>query len=330
VSTILRATVLLLLFLPLPALAQDVLVPLTDLGAGSYKGFEGGLYPGGTNVPPAAHLEAGRHALSRIAPRDSTGAIDTINGRIVLLSIGMSNATQEFSAFKQLADADPAKSPRVVIVDGAQGGQTAAIIAEDTARFWSVVDQRLAQAGVSRRQVQVVWLKEANARPTGAFPGHADTLSQQLATIARILRDRYRNTAAVYLSSRTYGGYATSTLNPEPYAYESGFAVRWLIERQIAGDSTLASEGPRAVAPWLAWGPYLWANGTTPRSDGLIWERSDFVNDGTHPSESGRRKVAEMLLAFFHNDPLARQWYLRAGAVSSVRSDELPSVLNFW
>jgi hypothetical protein len=119
-------------------------------------------------------------------------------------------------------------------------------------------------------------------------------------------------------------------LNPEPYAYESGFAVRWLIERQIAGDSTLASEGPRAAAPWLAWGPYLWANGLTPRGDGLIWERSDFVNDGTHPSESGRRKVAEMLLAFFHNDPLARQWYLRAGAVSSVRSDELPSVLNFW
>ncbi|MGH3748867.1 MAG: hypothetical protein ACRDT8_15880, partial [Micromonosporaceae bacterium] len=35
-------------------------VPLVDLGAGSYQGEQGGLYPGGVNVRPAAHDTAGR------------------------------------------------------------------------------------------------------------------------------------------------------------------------------------------------------------------------------------------------------------------------------
>ena len=34
-------------------------IPLTDLGNGSYKGEQGGLYPGGENVVPAEHLKAG-------------------------------------------------------------------------------------------------------------------------------------------------------------------------------------------------------------------------------------------------------------------------------
>ena len=60
-------------------------------------------------------------------------------------------------------------------------------------------------------------------------------------------------------------------------------------------------------APLLLWGPYLWADGTTPRKgDGLVWERADLAADGTHPSPSGRRKVAEMLLEYFQTDPVAR------------------------
>ena len=57
-----------------------------------------------------------------------------------------------------------------------------------------------------------------------------------------------------YLSSRTYGGYATTPLNPEPYAYESAFAVKWLIKQQIKGDSALncdPSNDP-IKAPWLS------------------------------------------------------------------------------
>jgi hypothetical protein len=61
-------------------------------------------------------------------------------------------------------------------------------------------------------------------------------------------------------------------------------------------------------APLLLWGPYLWADGVTPRQDGLAWLRTDLGD--VHPSESGKKKVAELLLKFFKNDPYARPWFV--------------------
>ncbi len=117
----------------------------------------------------------------------------------------------------------------------------------------------------------------------------------------------------VLLSSRTYGGHATTKLNPEPYAYESGFAVKWLIEEQIKGAPGLNADPAKGAisAPWLAWGPYLWTDGDQGRRDGLVWERQDVREDGTHPSDSGRQKVARLLQDFFHTDRLASRWFLK-------------------
>jgi hypothetical protein len=65
-------------------------------------------------------------------------------------------------------------------------------------------------------------------------------------------------------------------------------------------------------APLLLWGPYLWADGVTPRKgDGLVWERKDLAADGVHPSPSGRQKVADQLLKFFKTDPSARTWFVK-------------------
>jgi len=304
-------------------------MPLTELGAGNYQNFSGGLYPQNGNLPPTVHLAAGLSLAAQILPRNSAGAVDTLSGKIVLLSIGMSNATQEFSVFKSFADGDAAKNPKLVIVDGAQGGQTAAIIFDSTANFWRVIDQRLRNAGVARAQVQVAWVKEADARPTQAFPVHAQILAKELEIIARILKAKYPNLKIAYWSNRIYAGYATTTLNPEPFAYESGFAVKWLIEKQITGDTTLAFAGAKPKAPWLAWGPYLWADGTTPRQDGLIWECRDFQNDGTHPAPAGRTKVANLLLNFFKTEATASAWFLKKNSTRvDATSDEVPRLFR--
>jgi hypothetical protein len=306
------------------------LKPINELLGNQYKGYQGGFYPGAQNVRPSTHDSAGRALAQLIKPLDTKGSVDLSNGKIVLLSLGMSNTTQEYSTFKQLADTDRTKNPRVLVVDGAQGGQTAAIISSTSANFWTVVDQRLTAAGVTRLQVQVVWIKEADANPTQAFPTHAKTLQNELEVIARIAKSLYPNTRLAYLSSRTYGGYATSTLNPEPYAYESGFSVKWMIEKQISGDTSLAYAGPTVRSPWLAWGPYLWADGTTQRTDGLTWQCTDTQSsDGTHPTSSGCLKVATLLLNFFNSDPTATSWFLKTPTTSiDAERAEIPS--SIW
>ena len=249
-------------------------------------------------------------------PRNALGAVDEAAGRTVLLSIGMSNPTQKFSAFKQLADRDPEKHPRLVIVDGAQGGATASAIVQNGASYWAEVDRRLAAAGVTAAQVQAAWLKEALAGPKLPFPGDAQELLGWLKPLVQGLRARFPNLTLLYVSSRIYAGYASSALNPEPYAYQGGFSVKWLIESQIRQGTTGAPDAragdlrPGIAAPWLAWGPYLWADGATPRADGLVWLPADFQSDFTHPNTSARQKVGAMLLAFMKSSPQASCWFL--------------------
>lgn len=299
----------------LPRADTSNLKPLPELGAGKYQGFEGGLYPGGANTRPAAHERAGLELARQVRPLDREGR-PAADGKIVLLSVGMSNTTQEFSAFKQLADRSPEKSPKLALVDGAQGGMTAALIqstdSEAGRRYWSTVDQRLETAGVTRAQVQAAWLKEADAGPREGFPGYARKLETELARVAQLLHERFPNLKLVYLSGRTYGGYARTPLNPEPYAYESGFSVKWLVERQLGGEPGLNFDPKKGAvrAPWLAWGPYLWANGERKNPDGLSYAEADFGPDGTHPSPTGRQKAADHLWKFFSTDSTTRGWFL--------------------
>jgi hypothetical protein len=297
------------------------LVPLVELGSGLHQGYPGGLFPGGGVLRPDAHDADGLRIARTVTPLDAAGN-PAAEGRIVLLSIGMSNCTQEFSTWIPIANSDPHKNPRVQLVDGAQGGQTAAIIANPNANFWTVVQQRLTTAGATVNQVQAVWLKEANAQPTQPFPSHVQIMLPQLVQVCQNLKTKYPNCRVVFVSGRTYGGYATTTLNPEPYAYETSFAFQWLVRDQIGGDPALNFDPGRGpvVAPYVTWGPYLWADGLTPRCDGLIWRCQDFASDGTHPAPGaglGRDKVAQMLNRFFRTNGLARPWYLAAGSGST-------------
>ena len=302
------------------------MTPLSDpflLSRGSL--MQSGLYPNGSMIRPAAHEAAGQRQVALVRPRDSAGVIDERNGRVVLLSIGMSNTTQEFQVFERLAAADSDRHPQLVLVDGAQGGWSADRIVAEGEAYWATVNTRLGAAQVAPAQVQAAWIKQADRNPTLPFPDNARLLQSELETIAQELRRRYPNLRLLYLSSRIYAGYASTALNPEPHAYQSGFAVKSLIEAQIQGSADLNFEAGRA--PWLSWGPYLWADGMTPRDDGLTWSCADFETDGTHPSPSGERKVGAMLLNFFKTDSTTRPWFVRAPAQSPPKPD-VAAVVN--
>lgn len=307
-------------------------VPLTELANGCYREYRGGLYPNGSNDIPASHLAAGRAAAAQVVPRNTAGAVDP-TGKYVLLSIGMSNTTQEFCndgstarscllpGFMAQAAADNAVNHgTLAIVNGAAGGRAAPSWTSPTsAEYDRIRDSWLTPLGLSELQVQVAWVKVANPGPQQSLPAagaDAFLLETQIGQIARALKVRYPNLRQVFLSSRIYAGYATTSLNPEPYAYENGFSVKWAIESQIAqaaGGSAGRAGDLRydtGIAPWIGWGPYLWAAGATPRADGLTWVPADFAADGTHPATSGREKVADLLLAFFKTSPVTSCWFL--------------------
>ena len=306
------------------------ITPINDLAAGSYLGFQGGLYPGGANVRPASHESAGLALARSIEPVNPNGNPDP-NGKYVLLSIGMSNANQEFNVFLPDANADRGKDPDLVVVNGAQGGATALDWADASNPVWSEAMQKLSQQGVSANQVAVVWAKLANTASGRSPESYRVDLQRNVESAVNVLRDKFPNLKLVYLASRIYAGYATSGLNPEPHAYESGFVMKWVIEKQLDGNASLNFDPANGAVntPWLSWGPYFWADGMTPRSDGLTWACSEVrEDDGTHPSDAGKRKVASMLLDFFKTDTTAREWFLATNDVVDVVAPAPPENLT--
>jgi|GEM_PF-1299536 len=224
--------------------------------------------------------------------------------------------------------------------------------------------------GYTEAQVQAIFIKAADDFPTcdvqqNFCSGTPDALlaEQHLGNILRYLKccktpppgsqlapaPRYLNLKQVFVTSRIYGGYANATnngntcLNPEPFAFELGFSVQRLIVDQInqvddgwsgtvnyLPDSHGVNQGN---APWVDWGPYLWAYGETPRLfDGLKWcgiqndfncpnvpdvlsgdqtspdLQAQFWGDFTHPSGAGVQKAANQLVNFIQNSPFVKPW----------------------
>lgn len=330
------------------------LVPMTDLIT-PYKGEDGGLYGGGKNEPPAAQRAAHLRETALVVPRDATG-ISAADGKIGFITIGFSNPSIESEDFKRTADADPQKSPHVVIVNGCIGGRSAVMWAWDGAEAlpkaeqerldrqmdllrmpktnrggqaglgkdtWPTLAQRIAAAGLSPRQVQVAWLKhvEANPKPLGEFPAHARALQADITAILQIARQRYPNLRIVYLSSRTFGGWSgRESGSPEPYAYESGFGTRWVVQGQVRGDAELNCDPTRGEvkAPLILWGPYLWARGDVASNNGLSWTQKDVRADQLHPNENGCRKTTALLLNFFKSNEGASRWFLKPGETATL------------
>jgi hypothetical protein len=171
--------------------------------------------------------------------------------------------------------------------------------------------------------VQVVLYKNANANPTRSltpatvcaidFNVDACIYERFLGRTARFLKTRYVNVKQMFVHSRIYAGYASAKLNPEPFAYEYGFATKWFVNAQIQQSRTgtvdpVAGDLSSDVAPWVAWGSYFWGSGSSPRQDGTTWMPSDYRTDLTHPGPSGVAKVAHIMMLFYFRSPYS-PWF---------------------
>jgi hypothetical protein len=291
------------------------LTDLIDLGTGTYYGVQGGLYLNGSNVMPASHDSDGVGFAQAIQPLDANGSPDP-NGKYALLLIGMSCALDTSLQFIQDATAEPTVNPNLVFVPGAMLGANASNWSDPTFGGWvDVMDFFLPQQGVTANQVVAAWVLTTDGHLTGTFPDDMTNLQSEYESIAQNLHSFFPNLTIAFYSSRFYGAYGNGQPNdasPEPYAYESGFAVRGMITDQLNGVPSMnynPANGP-VMAPWVAWADYDWANGLRARSDGLAWSCQDFDVGGEHTSTQGSEKDANLMLNFFRSDDATVPWFL--------------------
>ncbi|MFN0275493.1 MAG: hypothetical protein ACKVPJ_07100 [Chitinophagales bacterium] len=298
------------------AMAQaDVtkLPPLDELGTGTYEGYTGGLYPNGSNqMPPGFYNDAIKFAQS-IQPLNTSGKPDA-NGKVGLVTIGASTVAMFSDGIEKFIYDVPGLKQEIVFVNGGIGGQDLNKIYDQQGKYWITVESRVAAAGLSNAQVQIVWLQEDDLKyQSAAFPDRADFLADAFTYVVQKLKIRYPNLKFVYLTARhttLWMPADAKAKHKEPRAYLNGWATKFLIERQINGDAELSYKGDDAKAPILLWGPYFWTQGDKPRSDGYTFSADLLSNDGVHPNELGKIKVANDLINFWKTDAVSQLWFL--------------------
>ena len=292
------------------------LVAINDLGTGTYEGSEGGLYPNGLNTRPATFDADGVAIAQSIQPLDASGNPDPVNGKIGLMSLGMSALFDTWLTFTTDFYADATVNPKVVLVPGAQPRAYASNFANASDGFWNPIFQNfLPESGLTSLQVQVVYFKDIDPNPSGVFPGDMAKLQSEYESVAQNVHAKFPNVKILYLGGPIYTGYSNglNNIDNEPWEYESAFAVKWAIQDQINGKASLNwnSANGTVMAPWMSWGAYPWANGLLARNDGTTWACPDIKYDGFHPSDLyGREKETNLMLNFFKSDDTTTPWFV--------------------
>lgn len=243
-----------------------------------------GLYGVG-NVNPKQNF--GIEQGYKVQKLDANG-LPASNGKLVLLAFaGMSNARQEFGQFiKDAQNLIGRKS--VTFYNGNRGSWDITRIYSEWDAYKAWLLNGLSRANISTKQVQVLWLKNS-VRGGG-------NLAAYLAPVLDRGLELFPNVKQVFLSSAIYSGYSTSPARKEPAAYQEGLSVREIVAQH-------------PYDTYVSWGPYLWADGVQPRSDGLSWVCSDFETDGVHPGPTAEKKASELLLKHFINSPETKMWF---------------------
>lgn len=291
----------------------NALPPLNELGTGTFMGHQGGLYPNGSNNMPADFYADAIAMAKAVQPLDKNGNPDP-NGKIGLIALGASTVAMFSKGLEAQVPGEDGVNKEIVFVNCGIGGQDLSDIMNPDANFWSVIDSRLGEAGITLAQVQVLWFQEDNLRnKENDFNTRVNQLVKEFTYMARFTKEHYPNLKLFYVSGRHTTDFMPADAKDkhrEPKAYLNGWVCKQLIENQINGDPQLAYKGNDAVAPLILWGPYFWTQGEKPRADGYTLTRDLISNDGVHPTEKGIDRIASELVSFWKTDPVSQLWFL--------------------
>lgn len=297
------------------SLVDESLIPINDLGAGFYRGYKGGYYPSGSNNRPAGHLAQALSQVSMIQPLNVLGNPDPVSGKIVMIGVGASNPAKEFQQFVSICNTATGINSQLVFVNTCQGGQGIQKMNFEAAEYWLHAKDSLTNRGLDSSQVQIVWVETENTQKKDtAFPAAPEALVNDYRLLMQTIRIKYPNAKICYLSPRAYSGYALPT-SPVgnglkfPRDYYNGWAVKWLIERQIKNKPGYRYTGAGASLPFITFGSYHWTNGYLPRVDGLLLECAEVGADGLHLTVAGEIKMAQKMFEYFSTDETAASWF---------------------
>ncbi len=296
---------------------------LIDLQEGYYLGYQGGLYADGSNEMPYPHFSAGMNISRQVVPLNAEGVLDVADGKVGFICLGASTAGNAFNHFKSVAEDDPAVNPCLRFANCAVGAKGLEIMLDTVVNGWYWDDEVLPDvesADITRFQVQIIWMMVTSRVDTIlVWPFQPQEVANKYEQLMPVLLAKFPNLKQVYVSGFNYGGYADPEkefydMIVEPSSYWNNWSVKFLVERQIDGDPDLKFTEPDRMAPWIGWGPHIWADGTRANQvDKLRWVcEADYKPDGGgyHLSNSGKDKVGKLIYNFFKGSEVAADWFL--------------------
>ncbi len=175
--------------------------------------------------------------------------------------------------------------------------------------LWELCKLGLRLIGLRPEQIRVIYHKAANqyttledGTPLPEYPhvgSDYDAFYENLTRFSARVPRFFPSVQAVYTSSRSYGGFASTPGRGEPLSYEEGHALNsWL------------SDNPLVDGVWHGWGAYLWAPPCpTARTNGggVCYQRQDYQADGVHPTATGAGKISFLM----HFRLMREDWYRR-------------------
>ena len=284
-------------------------IPLNDLGAGTFMGYTGGLYPGGANTPSGQYATDLLEVSNSIVPIDKLGNASS-TGKIVFISLGASIGGKNMIALKAKTINNPATNPQLLLLNCNQGSGFASLndILHPNGFYWFHVNDVITKQS-SYKQVQVIYL-ETDDSARVRFPDKPLTVKNNIDSCLRLFKQKFPNVKVVYVLARTRTFGNLKYWNKEPGPYYFGWACKWAVEDQINGVAGTQYKGANAVAPMITWGFYEWADSLPRNTDGFFW-RSYMTADGLHATSAYQDTLALRFQNFLLTDSCARIWYAK-------------------
>lgn len=297
------------------SVARPDYIPLSDMEGLIFRGFPGGLYGNGSNIPPIDHAKAVESAVQSLQRLNANGLPDN-NGKIVMIGVGASNPRTEFNEFMRNYASYPDKNSSLALINTCIGGQGIQKMNQQTDNYWKQAKKIIEDSNYSVNQVQIAWIETDNTQQADTvFPRAPLSLAKEYQQLLATLHKEFPQLTLCYLSARGYAGWVSDNQSVGkglmfPRDYYNGWAIRFLLDSVMTNKGDYSYAGKDAVIPLATWGSYLWTNGEQPRKDGFSLDcETDIGPDGLHLTVAGERKMGSLLFNSFMANPSAKSWF---------------------